>query len=54
MHARLDAGRVKIMTRRGNEWTQKYPAIAKAIAVLPAQDAYLDTVRGAARWQNGL
>jgi hypothetical protein len=42
MHARLDAGRVKIITRRGNDWTQKYPAIAKAIAGLPAQDAYLD------------
>ena len=42
MHARLDAGRVKILTRRGNNWTQKYPAIANAIAGLPAQDAYLD------------
>jgi DNA ligase D-like protein (predicted ligase) len=42
MHARLDAGRVKIITRRGNDWTQKYPAIANAVAGLPAQDAYLD------------
>jgi bifunctional non-homologous end joining protein LigD len=42
MHARLDAGRVQIITRRGNDWTQKYPAIAKAVACLPAQDAYLD------------
>jgi DNA ligase D-like protein (predicted ligase) len=42
MHARLDAGRVKIITRRGNDWTQKYPAIADAIAGLRAQDAYLD------------
>src|SRR5229473_6861994 len=42
MHARLDAGRVKIITRRGNDWTKKYPTIAKAIAGLPAQDAYLD------------
>jgi hypothetical protein len=24
------------------DWTQKYPAIANAIAGLPAQDAYLD------------
>jgi bifunctional non-homologous end joining protein LigD len=39
MHARLDAGRVKIITRRGNDWTEKYPAIANAIAGLPAQDA---------------
>jgi ATP-dependent DNA ligase len=42
MHARLDAGRVQILTRRGNNWTEKYPAIAKAIAGLPARNAYLD------------
>jgi bifunctional non-homologous end joining protein LigD len=42
MHARLDAGRVQILTRRGNDWTEKYPVIAKAIAGLPAQNAYLD------------
>jgi ATP-dependent DNA ligase len=42
IHARLDAGRVQILTRRGNDWTEKYPAIANAIAGLPAQNAYLD------------
>jgi len=42
MYARFDAGRVQILTRRGNDWTQKYPAITKAIAGLPAEDAYLD------------
>src|SRR3981189_2170200 len=42
MHARLDAGRVRILTRRGNAWTDKYPAVAKAIAGLPARNAYLD------------
>jgi DNA ligase D-like protein (predicted ligase) len=42
MHARLDAGRVQILTRRGNDWTAKYPAIAKALAQLPTQSAYLD------------
>jgi ATP-dependent DNA ligase len=42
MHARLDADRVHILTRRGNDWTDKYPALAKAIAELPAQNAYLD------------
>src|SRR5437899_725573 len=31
MHARLDAGRVKILTRRGNDWTQKYPGIARPL-----------------------
>src|SRR5947207_9836896 len=42
MHARLDAGRVQILTRRGNDWTNKYPAIVKDLAGLPAQTAYLD------------
>jgi bifunctional non-homologous end joining protein LigD len=28
MHARLDAGRVQLLTRRGNDWTIKYPAIS--------------------------
>ena len=42
MHARLDAGRVNLLTRRGNDWTEKYPSIAGAIARLPAQSAYLD------------
>jgi DNA ligase D-like protein (predicted ligase) len=42
MHARLDAGGAQILTRRGNDWTDKYPAIAKSIAGLPAQNAYLD------------
>src|SRR5215469_535058 len=39
---RMHAGRVQILTRRGNDWTDKYPAIAKAIGGLPAQNAYLD------------
>src|SRR5260370_454443 len=42
MHTRLDAGRVKIITRRGNAGTQKCPDIANAIAGLRARDAYLD------------
>lgn len=40
MHARLEAGRVNILTRRG--WTAKYPSIAKDIGGLPARTAYLD------------
>jgi ATP-dependent DNA ligase len=39
MHARFDAGTVQILTRRGNDWTDKYPIIAKAIAGLPAQNS---------------
>src|SRR6266851_6892852 len=42
MHARLDASHVQILTRRGNIWTDKYPAIARAVAGLPAKNAYLD------------
>src|SRR4051794_6732378 len=42
MHPRLDAGRASILTRHGNDWTGKYPAIAEAIAPLPAKSAYLD------------
>jgi bifunctional non-homologous end joining protein LigD len=42
MHARLEAGSVNILTRRGNDWTHEYPAVVRAIAELPAQNAYLD------------
>ncbi len=41
MHARLEARRVQILTRRGNIWTDKYPAIARDIARLPAKNAYM-------------
>ena len=42
MHARLDCGAVKLLTRTGLDWTHKYPAIAKAVAALDAHQAYLD------------
>jgi bifunctional non-homologous end joining protein LigD len=42
MHARLENRRVSILTRRGNDWTTKYPSIAKDIATVPAKTAYLD------------
>jgi DNA ligase D-like protein (predicted ligase) len=42
MHARLDRGAVKLLTRTGLDWTHKYPAIAKAVASLDAGQAYLD------------
>jgi hypothetical protein len=42
MHARLDRGAVRLLTRTGLDWTRKYPAIAAAVASLPAQQAYLD------------
>ena len=42
MHARLDHGAVRLLTRTGLDWTRKYPAIASAVASLPARQAYLD------------
>jgi bifunctional non-homologous end joining protein LigD len=42
MHARLDRGAVRLLTRTGLDWTHKYPAIAAALAKIPARQAYLD------------
>ena len=42
MAARLDNGDVRLLTRTGLDWTSKYPAIAEALAELPASTAYLD------------
>src|SRR5262245_24548891 len=42
MHARLDRGAVRLLTRTGLDWTRKYPAIAAAVASLPPRQAYLD------------
>src|SRR5689334_24936063 len=42
MHARLDRGAVRLLTRTGLDWTHKYPAIAKAVAGLDARQAYVD------------
>src|SRR5215813_10870218 len=42
MHARLDRGSVRLLTRTGLDWTHKYPAIAAAVAALGAHQAYLD------------
>jgi bifunctional non-homologous end joining protein LigD len=42
LQARLDRGKVTLLTRRGLDWTKKFPTIAAAIAKLPAQTALLD------------
>jgi bifunctional non-homologous end joining protein LigD len=42
MHAWLDGGAVRLLTRTGLDWTHKYKAIATAVASLPARQAYLD------------
>ena len=40
--AYLDAGKVTIRTRNGHDWTHRFPAIAAAVAGLPAQEAIID------------
>src|SRR5215204_7242111 len=42
MAARLDHNDVRLLTRTGLNWTDKYPPIAEALAVLPVRSAYLD------------
>ncbi len=42
MHARLERGRAQLLTRTGLDWTHKYPSIAAALSVLPANQAHLD------------
>jgi bifunctional non-homologous end joining protein LigD len=42
MHARLDRGAVRLLTRTGLDWTHKYPAIAAAVSALGARQAYVD------------
>ena len=41
MHARLDRGAVKLLTRTGLDWTHRYPAIAVAVESIGARQAYL-------------
>jgi bifunctional non-homologous end joining protein LigD len=43
MHARIDRGRVKLITARsGLDWTAKYPGLADWLKALPVSTAYLD------------
>jgi len=42
MQARLDRGEVKLLTRKGLDWTERFPNIADAVADLPARTALLD------------
>jgi DNA ligase D-like protein (predicted ligase) len=42
MHARLDRGAGKLLTRTGLDWTHKYPPIAAAVSAVGARQAYLD------------
>ncbi len=42
MAARIDNGRVQLLTRTGLDWTNKYPGAAAALANLNVKTAYLD------------
>ena len=42
MAARIDGGKVQLLTRSGLDWTEKYPATAAALAELQVKSAYLD------------
>ncbi len=42
IQARLDRGKVKLLTRKGLDWTRKFPTVAAAVAKLPAKDALID------------
>jgi DNA ligase D-like protein (predicted ligase) len=42
MHARIDQGDVRLLTRSGLDWTHKYPAVAASVGKLRVWRAYLD------------
>jgi bifunctional non-homologous end joining protein LigD len=42
MAARIDNGRVQLLTRTGLDWTAKYPSAAAALAKVNVKTAYLD------------
>ena len=42
LHVRIENGRVRLLTRRGLDWTHRFPPIAEAAAMLIVRTAYLD------------
>ena len=40
--AGISGGDVKLLTRNGNDWTSKFPSIARALSRLPVKEAWLD------------
>jgi len=42
IQARLDHGKVRLFTRKGLDWKEKFPNIAAAVAKLPARSALID------------
>jgi len=42
MSARIERGRVQLLTRTGIDWSDKYPGVIAALAKVPVKSAYLD------------
>jgi bifunctional non-homologous end joining protein LigD len=42
MQARIDGGKVQMLTRTGLDWTKRFPTIAKALEHLPVSSALID------------
>jgi bifunctional non-homologous end joining protein LigD len=42
LHVRVENGRVRLLTRRGLDWTHRFPPIARAAQDLKVRTAYLD------------
>jgi bifunctional non-homologous end joining protein LigD len=40
--ARIEPGLIRLTTRNGLDWTGKFPALARALAALPAESALID------------
>src|SRR5271166_4447203 len=42
MSARIERGRVRLLTRSGLDWSDKYPSVIAALAKVRAKTSYLD------------
>ena len=42
MHARLDSGKIRLLTRTGLDWSRRYPRTVEALRSLAVKTAYLD------------
>ena len=42
MEARLDRGKVRLLTRKQQDWTHRFQPVAEAVGALPAETALLD------------
>src|SRR5215471_5804413 len=42
MHARLDRGKIQLLTRTGLDWSRRYKRTVEALRSLPVKTAYLD------------